>query len=290
MSSSLISLGIGSPADIPHFVLAGLSPQEASGDVNYLISLGIGSPADITHFILGGLSPDGSGGIDGSLVATLGAVTASATGTVAIQGAADVTLGAVTVDAQGSVGNIPIEGALVATLGAVTVTAVGVVPIVGSLAVTLGAVTSSVSVAALKRLVGLSRTSPVRLGVSAMATSVRDIQESDGFYTNTDFPFEVEVVDENGDPVDPTGWALSWVLKKRASDSDENAIVTKTSGDGISVTDGANGVCLVLVSAADTDDTVKSGTYVHELKRTDTGSERVILNGLAVLKRSAHLS
>ena len=120
--------------------------------------------------------------------------------------------------------------------------------------------------------------------------STRDILAEDEFYQNTDYPFEVQAVDTNGDPVDISGMALSWLLKRRSSDPDANAIITKTTSAGIVITDGPNGICLVTVSADDTDGTVKPGVYVHELKRTDAGNERVIINGLAVLRRSAHVS
>lgn len=121
--------------------------------------------------------------------------------------------------------------------------------------------------------------------------AIRDILADDDFYTNTDYPFEVEAVDDAGVAVPITGWSLSWMLKKRSTDADASAIITKTTAaGGITITDGPNGICQVNVAAADTDGTVKPGSYVHELKRIDAGNERVIVNGLAVLKRSAHIT
>jgi len=76
----------------------------------------------------------------GSLTATLGAATLSATGALPITGSATVTLGAATVSATGS---LPITGALTATLGAATVAGTGSLPITGAATVTLGAATLS---------------------------------------------------------------------------------------------------------------------------------------------------
>lgn len=80
----------------------------------------------------------GTVSIAGSLSSTLGAVTASATGAVAIAGAATATLGAVTASATGT---LALSGALSSTLGAVTASATGALDIAGSLSSTLGAVT-----------------------------------------------------------------------------------------------------------------------------------------------------
>jgi hypothetical protein len=55
--SHLISLGIGSPSGVGHFVRVGLS-SEADGGPSHLITLGIGTPAGIGEFIRVGLGTD----------------------------------------------------------------------------------------------------------------------------------------------------------------------------------------------------------------------------------------
>lgn len=77
----------------------------------------------------------GGGEISGSASVTLGALTLSATGTLAIAGAADVTLDPLTLSATGTVA---ITGALDATLDALTITATGALALAGAVDVTLG--------------------------------------------------------------------------------------------------------------------------------------------------------
>jgi hypothetical protein len=80
--------------------------------------------------------------IDGALTATLGALTASATGTVALAATLTKTLGSLTVTAAATLAN---TGSLAATLGALTTNATGEGAIVntGALAATLGALTAT---------------------------------------------------------------------------------------------------------------------------------------------------
>lgn len=56
--SSLISLGIGSPASIKNFITYGLDVGGVS--TSEFISLGIGSPSGISPFLLYGLKPSAS--------------------------------------------------------------------------------------------------------------------------------------------------------------------------------------------------------------------------------------
>lgn len=87
-----------------------------------------------------------------------------------------------------------------------------------------------------------------------------------------------------------TGWTLSWVLKRKTSDADVSAILTKTTAaGGIALTTAASGIATVTIADTDTD-TFTPGTYYHELKRTDAGFETVLITGRAVLKRALHRS
>lgn len=118
-----------------------------------------------------------------------------------------------------------------------------------------------------------------------------DIVESDRWFTNSDYAINVFVKQANGTTAqDVTGWSFSWMLKKRAADLDASAVLTKTTGAGITIIDAAAGHVRIAIAKADTDGTVQSKTYVHELKRTDSGFNVPVVNGLAVLRRSAHLS
>lgn len=91
-----------------------------------------------------------------------------------------------------------------------------------------------------------------------------------------------------GTPQNITGWALSWMLKKRQTDTDAAAKVTKTTAGGtISMTTPGSGVCEVGISDTDID-ALPAGLYWHELKRTDAGSETVLIYGTFVLKQALH--
>ena len=93
-------------------------------------------------FLAFGPASVGASGRTGSLSATLGALTSSATGTVLISGTASKTLGTLTSSATGTVA---LNGTLSKTLGALTLASEGSAPgaITGELTKTLGALTSS---------------------------------------------------------------------------------------------------------------------------------------------------
>jgi len=88
---------------------------------------------------LGALTASASGTVEvaGTVARTLGTLTSASAGAVAVTGATTATLGAVTLVAAGSVGAVPILGALSSTLGAVAALATGAVAVTGVLARTL---------------------------------------------------------------------------------------------------------------------------------------------------------
>jgi hypothetical protein len=87
---------------------------------------------------------------------------------------------------------------------------------------------------------------------------------------------------------DITGWTLSWMLKRRSSDADASALLTKTTTTGGTVlTTPLSGLCTVTIADTDTD-ALNPGSYHHELKRTDAGFETVLTHGTVLLKRALH--
>jgi hypothetical protein len=123
-----------------------------------------------------------------------------------------------------------------------------------------------------------------------MAVKV-DILEADHWYTNADYVLNCYVKQADGVTAqNVAGWTFSWVLKKRQTDPDASAILAKTSAAGITIIDAPTGHVRVAIADDDTDGSVKSGVYVHELKRTDPGFETPLIKGIAILQRSAHLS
>lgn len=92
-----------------------------------------------------------------------------------------------------------------------------------------------------------------------------------------------------------TGWALSFLVKRKATDADVDAVITKTTAGGGIVISGtfnatpASNTQKATVSIADTDtDSLTAGVYRWELKRTDAGSEARIAYGTIVLNQTVH--
>jgi hypothetical protein len=118
-----------------------------------------------------------------------------------------------------------------------------------------------------------------------------DILEDDKWFTNADFTvkFQIRQADEVT-PQNITGWALSWIVKRRAADPDAMALFpAKVTGSGITITNGAAGLCEAFVADTDTL-AARAGVYAHELRRTDPGLETPLCPGMAVLRPSAHRS
>jgi hypothetical protein len=85
---------------------------------------------------------------------------------------------------------------------------------------------------------------------------------------------------DSGEALDLTGaQALIWALAKNAN---AQAIVTKTLGAGVTITDPANGVVEVVL----TDDDLEPlrGTYYHEMRLTNSsGLKSTLVYGVATV-------
>lgn len=138
-----------------------------------------------------------------------------------------------------------------------------------------------------------------------------DITEDDKIFLDTDLvlPFRVwagnptaaEIAANTAVPVDVSGWAMSWTLR-RTVDASSALIEKATGGNGIIVS-GAFNVDPTLneqqveVTIEDTDtydasadppvDVRPSKSYRYALKRTDDGSETVLVFGKFCLLKSA---
>lgn len=115
-----------------------------------------------------------------------------------------------------------------------------------------------------------------------------DIAAADRFFTNADKTIRFAVKQDDETTAQAiTGWALSWVLKRRATDT--TPLITKTTAAGsVTITDGPNGLCQIAVADEDTA-AIRAGLYVHELKRTDVGAETPLCTGTVELLQSKHL-
>lgn len=115
----------------------------AVGTVSYVtdgptLATGINGTLSAT---LGALTSAATGtvALAGTLAKTLGALTSTATGTVALTGTLAKTLGSLALMATGELSTTNIDGALSVTLGALTSAATGTLAITGTTAATLGA-------------------------------------------------------------------------------------------------------------------------------------------------------
>lgn len=95
------------------------------------------------------------------------------------------------------------------------------------------------------------------------------------FHRGEDVTLRVTVSDQ-----DITGWSLAFAIARGYG---ENAVVEKTTGTGITITDGPNGIFEVTIADADTDN-LPTGGYVWEAKRMDDGQEAVLAYGNLNLK------
>jgi hypothetical protein len=103
-----------------------------------------------------------------------------------------------------------------------------------------------------------------------------DIENTDNLRKGSNFTIGFTVLDDNNDPVDITGWSLTYTWKVR--DSDAAAVLTKTTANAIALTDPTNGVGTITLVPADTA-SLKPRVYVHSLARTDTGFAGSIIPG-----------
>lgn len=100
--------------------------------------------------------------------------------------------------------------------------------------------------------------------------------------------FTIYQADEQTTPrvaQDITGWSLEWVLRDRVAPYGFVQI-TKTTGNGITLSDAANGVCTVTIDDTDAGG-LGAGVYTHALRRTDAGAEDVLSFGTVELIRAA---
>lgn len=131
-----------------------------------------------------------------------------------------------------------------------------------------------------------------------MARTV-NITGSDNWYVGTDHEFICEILNGDGTAaIDITGWSLSWMMKKRKADLDAAAVLTKaTGGNGIVISGVFNAVTAsnlqrATITVQDTDYAlIRAGSlYYHELKRTDGGTETILIEGTATPKQGVHLA
>ncbi len=94
--------------------------------------------------------------------------------------------------------------------------------------------------------------------------------------------FVFTVVDDQAAAVDITNATFRWGLSKLKSESDKPtprgaALVTKTVGTGIAISNGPQGIVTVTIEPADT--ATLKGSFYHELEMTLSGNPFTVAFG-----------
>ena len=132
----------------------------------------------------------------------------------------------------------------------------------------------------------------------------RHFSKTDDLFVGDDIALEFEVfgddlvVDDEGEyvsgtPVDITGWALAFAVR-RSDTSSGSPVLSKATGSGITIVGTYDAVhedntqrARVAIADTDTFDgdvLVTPGTYRYSLKRTDAGAEKTLAYGKFVLR------
>ena len=99
-------------------------------------------------------------------------------------------------------------------------------------------------------------------------------------YAGDDAAFGVPVLDETGAPLPLIGASFAYTI---ATDEGETALVTKTVGNGVTVTDPANGLLTIAIGHADT--LTFLGPMWHQLVMTDaSGDVSTLMTGTLTFK------
>lgn len=112
-----------------------------------------------------------------------------------------------------------------------------------------------------------------------------NITAAEELFSGTDKVLQYTVTDSAGAVQIITGWALRWALY--AIGDRTTALITKTVGAGITITNGAGGILQVAISDDDTNSltaNARTPLYDYELRRTDSGNEDVLAYGTVVLR------
>ena len=98
------------------------------------------------------------------------------------------------------------------------------------------------------------------------------VQANFSFYKGED----VAISDTMSPATAIAGWSLQFTVRKKFGDA--TALVTKTTGAGITITDSVNGVFKITLAGADTAG-LDLTAYVYDIQRIDSGSRTVLTIG-----------
>jgi hypothetical protein len=87
-------------------------------------------------------------------------------------------------------------------------------------------------------------------------------------------------------PLDLTGATIVFTLKRNLDDADVDAVLQKTAGAGIAVTDAANGEALLTLNPADTTDLPAPRAFHYDVQVTESDG-RVTTTAIGLLRLTA---
>ena len=83
--------------------------------------------------------------------------------------------------------------------------------------------------------------------------------------------FDVTITDEAGAAVNLTGSTVKFTAKNRVGDAQGVAVIALTTGDGVELTDAANGVARVTIAPDDTSGFTSKKTLEYDVQVAETG-------------------
>lgn len=107
------------------------------------------------------------------------------------------------------------------------------------------------------------------------------VKSTNNFFIGEDKVLQFEVVDASEQLVDISGWSLEFVL--RDYPEAPTVVLTKTTTDGIALSDPTLGICRVTIPRADTV-LLNAQGYAYTLRRTDAGYSGVLAYGDFLVK------
>jgi hypothetical protein len=85
------------------------------------------------------------------------------------------------------------------------------------------------------------------------------------------------ITNGENDPIDITDATITWIMYRGST-----SYIVKENGAGVTITNGTNGVCQVLIEPTDTNDL--AGIYYHELVVTDvSGNKSTVASGIVTI-------
>lgn len=90
----------------------------------------------------------------------------------------------------------------------------------------------------------------------------------------------ISVTDENNTPVNLDNATIKWILS-----SQDNIVLTKSNGKGITISNASQGQFIIALAVSDTQDL--NGNYVHAARVTTSNAESsIVLTGAVTITKA----